>query len=93
VLVDGREVGTLRRGLEPRLGAHEVATVSLPAGRHVVRLERPGGDIGPGNGGYEQLGPVVLAPPEFSERPAETIDPSAWRSLCGRSLDWVEAVR
>ena len=93
VLVDGREVGTLRRGLEPRLGAHEVATVSLPAGRHVVTLQRPGGDIGPGNGGYEQLGPVVFAPPEFSERPAETIDPSAWRSLCGRSLDWVEAVR
>ena len=38
VLVDGREVGTLRRGLEPRLGAHEVATVALPAGRHVVTL-------------------------------------------------------
>jgi hypothetical protein len=93
VFVDGREVAPLRAGLGPRLGDHEVTTLPLSAGKHVITLVRPGGSIWPGNGGPGFLGPVVLAPEEVDTRPAATIAPARWRSLCGRSLDWVEAVR
>ncbi len=93
VLVDGRATGPLRKSLNPRLSAVEVARLDLRAGRHVITLERPGGSLVPGDGGFDQLGPVALAPEESDTRPAATIAPSDHRSLCGRSLDWVEAVR
>jgi hypothetical protein len=93
VLIDGKEVAPLERGLNSRQSAEEVARLELPAGRHVVTLERPGGSLEPGNGGFGQLGPVVLAPTEVDSRPVERIAPSGYRSLCGRWLDWIEAVR
>ncbi len=93
VLVDGRETGTLRKSLNPRLSAVEVAQLDLRPGRHVIALVRPGGSLAPGDGGFDLLGPVALAPEESDDRPAATIAPSDYRSLCNRSLDWVEAVR
>jgi hypothetical protein len=93
VFVDDREIAPLRKGLNPRLSAVEVAHLELPAGRHVIALVRPGGSVVPGDGGPDMLGPVALAPEETDSRPAETMAPSDYRSLCGRSLDWVEAVR
>ena len=67
--------------------------VRLARGRHAVRLDRPGGDLHPGNGGESRiLGPIVLAGPEDVSRPVVTVAPARWRSLCGRRLDWVEAV-
>ena len=93
VQVDGRDVAPLRKQLNPRLSAEEIDALELPAGPHTITLQRPGGTLAPGDGGPDLLGPVALATEGIQERPAETLDPSRWRSLCGRSLDWVEAVR
>ena len=92
VSVDGREVGVARNELEPRLSALQVGTVSLSAGRHQVGVYVGGGSLDPRNGGYNRIvGPVSLVRDVPLDRVRE-IRSAAWHSLCGRSLDWLEAV-
>lgn len=94
VEVDGRTVGTSDIHLNPRDGSTRVAVVDLDRGRHEVAIERPGGTLAPGSGGQNRaIGPLLVRP--AGEREAELREgpPSSWRELCGRTLDWVEAVR
>jgi hypothetical protein len=70
-----------------------VGDVTLSAGEQPETIVRPSKNLSPGDGGTgERLGPLMLirdsGPPAVSE-----IDPSHARSLCGRSLDWIEIVR
>ena len=53
-----------------------------------------GPDVHPGSAGagYFGLGPVVVGPPGPA-LPVTYVKPANARSLCGKSLDWVEAVR
>jgi hypothetical protein len=68
--------------------------VELTAGRHRLTLERGGGSAAPGDHTPSKLVGIVLEPEPFGEPPAvATVPPSRWRELCGRSLDWIEAVR
>jgi hypothetical protein len=41
----------------------------------------------------DALGPVVLVPDSSEIPPIQHVAPSAARSLCGRSLEWIEIVR
>jgi hypothetical protein len=92
VRVDGRPAGAVRGRLNGRWSAEHVARLRLDAGVHELRLVRGGGDLRPGNGGTARLiGPLALTP--AVAEPLETVAPSEWRSLCGRPLDWIEAVR
>jgi hypothetical protein len=90
--IDGRRVGTLRRALSGRGQYARVGRpVALAAGEHEVRLVRLRRPLSPGNGG-SMIGPVVLEP----AAPAPAVryaPPSAWRTLCDRTLDWIEVVR
>ena len=91
ISVDGNEVGSRREELNwPGLYT-DLGTVQLDAGEHRVTLRNATGGWRPGSGGTPfSFGPAALSL-EDARAPVEgTGDP---RSLCGRRLDWVEAVR
>ncbi len=91
ISVDGREVGSMRDELDwPGLYT-DLGTIPLSAGEHLVRIRYETGGWHPGSGGRPySFGPVALSRVDARE-PVETA--SEPRSLCGRRLDWVEAVR
>jgi hypothetical protein len=93
VSIDGREVGTKREELNwPGLYT-ELGRVRLSADAHVFRLRYETGGPAPGSGGTPySFGPLVLSGADERE-PVESIATGRARSLCGRQLDWIEAVR
>jgi hypothetical protein len=90
--VDGRPVGSARHQLEWSGQYVELGSLRLGGGDHTVALRYAGGGWRPGTHGVAPfpLGPLVVAPVE--SRRLVGVAPSAARSLCGRRLDWVEAV-
>ena len=93
VSVDGRKVGAKRAELNWPGNYTDLGSVRLPAGDHLVELTyRPGG-WRPGSGGTpSSFGPLVLSRADDRER-VFAVSPGAARTLCGRRLDWIEAVR
>jgi hypothetical protein len=91
ISVDGRKVGSMREELDwPGLYT-DLGSVLLTAGEHLVRIRYDTGGWHPGSGGTPYaFGPVALSRVDARE-PVETT--SSPQSLCGRRLDWVEAVR
>ena len=93
VIVDGREVGAKRAELNwPGLYT-DLGSVELSAGPHTVDLAYDTDGPHPGSGGPPfSFGPLTLSG-EDARDPVETIPPSDARTLCGKRLDWIEAVR
>jgi hypothetical protein len=93
VRIDGREVGAKRAELNwPGLYT-DLGTADLVPGQHTVELTYDTGGLHPGSGGPPfSFGPLTLSP-ERAREPIQTISPLDARSLCGRRLDWIEAVR
>jgi len=89
VSVDGRAVGGAK-GLNTIGLWLPVGSTRLAAGDHLVRLERPGGGLAPGDGVKSQLGPVALVRRESNDLVA--VAPRDARRLCGRRWDWIEVV-
>ena len=94
IFVDDQRIGALEDQLNPRWSATRLGTVRLSGGRHAIRMDVGGGDLEPGNGGVNRLlGPITLDPvADLGTLPVRTLPPARWRSLCGRHLDWVQAV-
>ena len=93
VWVGGHHVGSVSYELGPPGQFVQVGTVDLPAGGQVVRIVRPGSNLSPGDDPLGQmLGPLMLGQ-EPDPPPVSQITPAQARSLCGRSLDWLEIVR
>jgi hypothetical protein len=91
VSVDGERVGSVE-GINTPAQWLQAGEVDVAPGRHRVELERPGGDLAPGDGAPPTVGPVVFEP--FDAQPELlTLAVNGWRSLCGQRLDWVELVR
>lgn len=90
VYIDGREVGAPSRQSGGDGTVIRVAAVQLAAGHHVFRLARGGGDLLPDDALSTGIDGFVLEPVGADESPVETAAPSAWRTLCGRPLDWIE---
>jgi hypothetical protein len=68
--------------------------VSVSAGRHRVSLSRTSAILAPGDGGSAILYGMFLTPTRAAgQDPLHVVAPSRWRSLCGRSYDWIEVVR
>ena len=64
----------------------------LSPGNHQVEVELSGSDLHPGSRGRPQpLGPLALAT-ATADLPVTYVAASQADSLCGRRLDWVEAV-
>jgi hypothetical protein len=67
--------------------------VSLSAGRHRLTLSRGGFTLAPGDGGSAYLYGLYLAPAGITaQQPLLSVAAAHWRSLCGRSYEWIEAV-
>jgi hypothetical protein len=93
VAIDGRTVGSRREELNwPGLYT-DLGSTPLAAGAHdVVIRYRPGG-WRPGSGGKPYaFGPVALSPVD-SREPVAHVSHARAESLCGRKLDWIEALR
>jgi hypothetical protein len=92
VRIDDRAVGEIRHQIGIAGQSLKLATVQLAAGSHAVDILMPASYYAPGNVVSGQiLGPLVLAhddaPPAVHE-----VAPTAARSLCGKSLEWLEIV-
>ncbi|HEX8754620.1 MAG TPA: hypothetical protein VF731_14500, partial [Solirubrobacterales bacterium] len=68
--------------------------VPLARGTHAVTLVLDGQTLGPGSGGPpEPIGPLVLSPTSAEDPPLRRLPAARARELCGKRLDWIEAVR
>jgi hypothetical protein len=90
--IDGRQLAAARNQLN-RLGEYTpLGDVELRAGVHEVALHYSSTNLSPGSGGAPlPLGPLVLSR-STDELPVRYVQPSNALSLCGQSLDWVEAI-
>ena len=90
--VDGRPVGSAQHELEWSGQLVDLGTLPLAGGSHRVLLRYAYGGWRPGTHGLAPLpsGPLVVAP--SSSPRVVGVAPARARSLCGRRLDWVEAV-
>jgi hypothetical protein len=93
VSVDGREVGAKRAELNWPSVYTDLGSVELDGGPHTVALTYDSDGWHPGSGGAPfSFGPLALSR-EDAREPVVRVAPSQARRLCGRRLDWIEAVR
>jgi hypothetical protein len=92
VSVDGRPLAADRHRLDLPGVYTPLGEVELDGGLHQVVLRYSAANLRPGSGGPPfPLGPLVLSR-HTDELPVTYVQPSDARSLCGKSLDWVEAI-
>jgi hypothetical protein len=92
VLVDGRQVAAPSGQSGDDGTMVDVVSLRLRAGHHRIALLRYGGGLGPGNNAGAIVDGIVFEPAGAQDETVSTVPPSAWRTLCGRPLDWVEIV-
>ena len=94
VSVDGRRVGGLRDQLNWPGTFALLGSVLLGPGRHTLRFRYGGPDLRPGSGGTPPfgVGPFALSS-ATDDSPITYVRPANARTLCGKSLDWIEALR
>jgi hypothetical protein len=92
VLVDGHDLGSARQALNV-IGAYTpFGPIALGPGSHLVSIRYSGPDWHPGSGGTPPpTGPVALAD-QTADLPVLLTAPASARGLCGKQLDWVEAL-
>jgi hypothetical protein len=92
--LDGRLVADERDYLNDGSHYAPLGAAELAAGLHDVRLDVSGPDLHPGSGGYPVgMGPLVLGRSAGDGAVVEVASAAAEKTLCGRRLDWVEALR
>ena len=93
VSIDGRLLANARDRLN-HLGVYTpLGDMELAAGTHHVLLRYSAAQLRPGSGGAPfPLGPLIFSR-YTDELPVTYVQPTNARSLCGKSLDWVETVR
>jgi hypothetical protein len=93
VWIDGREIGSASYELGPPGQSTPIAELNLRAGIHKISLVVPDKGLAPGvTLANQTVGPLTLAPATDAQAVGE-VEPADARSLCGRSLDWIEIVR
>lgn len=92
LLIDGKVVADMRHWLSEAGEYTPFGSAVLTRGPHRVTLEYQGSDLHPGSGGAQfGFGPLLLG--RGGDDPPVAIVPSAdARRLCGRNLDWIEAL-
>jgi hypothetical protein len=91
--IDGEPVGTVDEQLNESRQYLYFGAAELGAGRHQVALVLHGQTLGPGSGGPpEPIGPLVLDPVVNEDPPLREVPSSRAAALCGKTLDWVEAL-
>jgi hypothetical protein len=94
VSVDAHRVGRVKDELSSIGGYVPIADLFLTSGVHTITLTYPHSDLTPGGGNnlYTTLTAIALEPTDGSTTQMLTVAPRQARSLCGRSLDWIEVV-
>ncbi len=90
--IDGRPAGTVDNVSGGSGNVLQFDAVDLSAGRHVLRIERGGGGLGPGDAAFTNVRAIALEPVANEARPLRTLPIDDWRALCGQRLDWIETV-
>lgn len=94
VRVNGRAAGTLSGEIDYPRRARRVGTVTVAGGTARIEIDRPSGSLAPGDGAGAGFGPwLTFVPAAQPDARLVTVAPAHARRLCGRTLDWVEAVR
>ena len=91
--IDGRKVGQQASQTEWPGNFLSFGSLNLARGAHTLEIKHSGPGLGPGSGAKEPfgLGPFVIA--QGTDQHVVTyLQPSQAHSLCGKSLDWIEAV-
>lgn len=93
LLVDGREVGTVRHEINNEGSYIYLGQVDLAAGHHKAELRFGGADLHPGSGGFPRpvTGPLAFAPAGEEEGEIVSVPVAEAESLCGQTWDWIEA--
>lgn len=92
--VDGSEVGSVSNQLNEARQFLYFGDAALSRGAHDVRLVLDGQSLAPGSGGPpEPIGPLALSPVINEDPPVLRWPASRAAELCGRPLDWIEALR
>jgi hypothetical protein len=90
--VDGHRVGSISDQLNNTGQWTPLGDTRLTRGRHEIRLSSGGSALAPGSGGFPfRLGPLVLST-RGGEPAVAYVSPANAGSLCGKQLDWIEAV-
>lgn len=96
VRVDGRRMGEVEGEVSGNGDSPDPMVplrMWLTSGRHRLSISRGGFSLAPGSGASAYLEAILLTPAgAASQQRLVTVPPGRWRSLCGRHLDWVEAV-
>jgi hypothetical protein len=95
VHVDGRLLGSVADNLNPPGGYNEIGSpLTLAPGGHTITVTYPQETLAPGSTddeSYTSLFAIALAPPSSLMHYVE-VSPARARTLCGRSLDWIEVI-
>ena len=94
LFVGTHRVGDARHELNWPSQYEPLATVRLRRGENRLTLRYGGPDLHPGSDGGGDgfgLGPLVVGRAE-PDLPVTYVQPAQARTLCGKSLDWIEAV-
>lgn len=93
VRIDGTPLGEENHVLDHVGQYRELGSASLDAGIHRVELTIDRGGLAPGAGAEPSaIGPLALSTATAAESRLITVPILEASSLCGRQLDWVEAV-
>ena len=94
LFVDGRRAGSIRSELNWPSEYQRIAVVTLAPGTHSIMLSYSSSSWIPGTSGPPAFGtgPLIVGS-AAGIPPLMTVPVGDARTLCGKSLDWVEAVR
>jgi hypothetical protein len=94
ISIDGHQFGSLREELNwPGLYT-DLGSTPLTAGSHLIAVSYEPGGWRPGSGGTPfAFGPAALSRFDDEREAVIHVAPANAGSLCGRRLDWVEALR
>ncbi len=93
VILDGRRVSSSRHLLSHAEQLEPLVDVRLSRGSHRLELHYGEANLHPGSDGEPlPLGPLVVSP-VTAELAITYVQPRRAPSLCGRRLDWIEALR
>jgi hypothetical protein len=95
VSINGRRIGAVADTLDP-VGAYERigSPLTLAPGTYAITVTYPSATLAPGSADsedYTSLSAIALSPPSTTAQ-LVAVKPAQARSLCGRSLDWIEVV-
>jgi hypothetical protein len=92
--IDGKPAGSGGPELDHADSYRELGTVELEPGRHEIAFTyEEASPLAPGvGGGAFPLGPLVISAATAADAHVKVVDVAEATSLCGRYLDWVEAL-